>query len=205
MAQSGKTEAKPAMRQHYIFGYGSLVNRATHDYARAHPATLHGWRREWRATTLREVAFLNVVPAPGSAIRGMMLGVAPDDPALQAREYAYARRAVSDAVAHDRDAPAEVSVFAIAPDAHGGDDGQDVARPVYSILLSYVDVVVQGYHREYGAAGVADFFETTDGWQAPVIDDRAAPRYRRSQPQTAALLAMTDDWLGRLSAVVKKL
>jgi len=107
------------MRQHYIFGYGSLVNRATHDYARAHPATLRGWRREWRATTLREVAFLNVVPAPGSAIHGMMLGVAPDDPALQAREYAYARRAVSDAVTHDRDAPAEVSVFAIAPDAHG--------------------------------------------------------------------------------------
>ncbi len=193
MPQSGQTETGSSMRQHYIFGYGSLVNRATHDYARAHPATLRGWRREWRATTLREVVFLNVVPAPGSAIRGMMLGVAPDDPVLQAREYAYARRAVSDAVAHDGDVPAEVSVFAIAPDAHRGDDA---ARPVYSILLSYVDVVVQGYHREFGAAGVAHFFETTDGWQAPVIDDRAAPRYRRSQPQTAALLAMTDDWLG---------
>jgi ChaC-like protein len=185
------------MQGHYIFGYGSLVNRATHDYRRAHPATLRGWRREWRATTLREVAFLNVVPSEASAIQGMILAVASSDPALAKREYAYSPHAVSQAVAHDRDDATEVNVFAIGPDTSGDD------TVGYSLLLSYIDVVVQGYFREFGEAGVARFFETTDGWQAPVINDRAAPRYPRNQPQSRSLRAMTDDWLLRLSAVVK--
>lgn len=49
------------------------------------------------------------------------------------------------------------------------------------LLLSYIDVVVQGYLREFGPEGVRHFFETTEGWHAPIINDRAAPIYPRHQ------------------------
>ena len=51
-----------------FFGYGSLVNRATHDYPGAQPAQLHGWRRVWVRTDLRDVVFLSVRPDPGTTI-----------------------------------------------------------------------------------------------------------------------------------------
>ncbi|MDX5384038.1 MAG: gamma-glutamylcyclotransferase, partial [Rhodobacterales bacterium] len=38
------------MKDAFFFGYGSLVNRATHDYGQARAATLPGWRRAWRHT-----------------------------------------------------------------------------------------------------------------------------------------------------------
>ncbi len=184
-----------AMSETFIFGYGSLVNRATHDYEAAHRATLSGWRRAWRHTTLREVAFLNAMPEPGHDLKGLVLGVPRQAPELDRREYAYTRTDVSQLVDHPLPAPVEINVFAIAP-AHD-DGGQG-----HVLLLSYIDVVAQGYLREYGEAGVRDFFETTEGWDAPVIDDRAAPRYPRAQPAGADLTALVDHWLGEVNARV---
>jgi hypothetical protein len=66
---------------------------------------------------------------------------------------------------------------------------QDVPAP---ILMSYLDVVVQGYLREFGQAGAEDFFATTDGWDIPVLDDRAAPRYPRHQALTGDERALVD-------------
>ena len=56
-----------------FFGYGSLVNVATHDYADPRPAMLHGWRRVWRKTNLREAAYLSVEPANDSTLRGLII------------------------------------------------------------------------------------------------------------------------------------
>jgi hypothetical protein len=66
--------------------------------------------------------------------------------------------------------------------------------------LSYIDVVVQGYLREFGEEGVARFFATTDGWDAPVADDRADPIYLRHQTLTRAERALVDRWLDDLGA-----
>ena len=49
----------------WFFGYGSLVNRATHSYPQAQRARLHNWRRVWVRTAMREVVFLSIHPAPG--------------------------------------------------------------------------------------------------------------------------------------------
>jgi hypothetical protein len=43
-----------------FFGYGSLVNAATHDYPNTRPATLRGWRRTWVQSSSRDIAFLSV-------------------------------------------------------------------------------------------------------------------------------------------------
>jgi len=181
----------------YFFGYGSLVNRATHDHADAYPAQLTGWRRIWRHTTLRPVAYLTVVPVAGAVIDGLIAAVPGADwSALDLREAAYIRTSASHQVRHPLPDSPEIALYAI-PEGHHACPTQ--AHP---ILLSYLDVVVQGYFREFGAAGVQRFFDSTDGWDAPLLDDRAAPRYPRHQSLTATERALTDQHLDRLGVPI---
>lgn len=180
------------MSDPWFFGYGSLVNRATHDYATPRPARLGGWARAWRHTALRPVAFLTAVPAPGTVIEGLIAAVPNADwAALDAREWAYERLPATD-VTHDLTGTPEIALYAV-PEAHQA--APDVAHP---ILLSYLDVVLQGYAREFGEEGVDRFFATTRGWEAPVLDDRALPRYPRSQRLTPAETLLVDQHLDRL-------
>ncbi|NIZ10460.1 gamma-glutamylcyclotransferase family protein [Pseudooceanicola sp. HF7] len=177
----------------HFFGYGSLVNRRTHVYGGARPAVAEGWRRVWRHTALRPFAILTAVPAPGTRIEGLVAAVPGADwAALDEREFAYDRVLTAD-VSHDLAPPPEVAIYTIPEDKH------PPAPEPTAILLSYLDVVVQGYLREFGEAGVARFFETTDGWEAPVLQDRADPAYPRAQPLTPQELALVDHWLDRLA------
>ncbi|MEL6800194.1 MAG: gamma-glutamylcyclotransferase family protein [Pseudomonadota bacterium] len=187
------------MQDPYFFGYGSLVNRATHAHEDAHPATLRGWRRMWRHTALRPVAFLTVVPAPGSRIDGLIAAVPGADwLALDEREHAYDRVSAAE-VAHPLPHSPDVHLYTIPDGKHGAPDR------THPVLLSYVDTVVQGFLNEFGEDGVARFFATTDGWDAPIADDRKTPRYTRHQTLTRAERALVDQHLEGLSAVVQQL
>lgn len=168
-----------------FFGYGSLVNRSTHGWPDARPATLPGWRRVWVHTALRPVAYLSVERA-AAEIDGLTAEVVAGDwAALDAREAAYDKHPVA-ALCHTARTTLPVQVYAVAS-RHAA--APDIRHP---ILLSYIDVVVQGYLRTFGEAGVDRFFATTAGWDAPVLDDRAAPRYPRHQTLTAAETARVD-------------
>ncbi|MBC58740.1 MAG: gamma-glutamylcyclotransferase [Confluentimicrobium sp.] len=183
------------MQDPFFFGYGSLVNRATHGYARAFPARVSGWRRAWRHTVLRPLAFLTAYEAPGEEIDGLIAAVPGDDwAALDTREGAYDRHPVSGPLAHHAPHPVAVQIYAVHP-RHS--DHPDTRHP---ILLSYIDVVVQGYLREYGVEGARRFFDTTDGWDAPIRDDRAAPVYTRHQHLDDDERRFVDRQLSRLSA-----
>lgn len=180
------------MSDPYFFGYGSLVNRSTHDYAAAHPARVRGWRRVWRQTALRPVAFLTAEPDPGAEIDGLIAAVPGADWAqLDAREAGYDRVPVA-GVRHALPDPLEIAIYHIPEDKHPRPDRDQ------PILLSYLDVVFQGYLREYGAAGLEDFVATTAGWEVPLLDDRHAPRYPRHQPLTDAERARFDGILADL-------
>lgn len=171
-----------------FFGYGSLVNRATHDYPGAEPALLAGWRRVWVHTALRPVAFLSVEPAAAVSIAGLVAQVPGADwAALDAREFAYARHAVT----------AQTGAGTLAAQVFAVPQGQAPSAR-HPILLSYLDAVVQGFLREYGARGAAAFFATTAGWDAPMLDDRAAPRYPRAQNLSRSERATVDDALAAL-------
>ena len=186
------------MNAPFFFGYGSLVNRATHDYVDAHPASISGWRRAWRHVIGREVAFLTAVPDPESTIDGLIAHVPGGDwAALDMREHAYARvRATK--VTHQLAELPDIHLYHAPEDMHLP---ATTARPV---LLSYVDVVVQGYLREFGESGVDRFFQTTDGWDAPILNDRSAPIYPRHQTLTARETGLVDTYLKALGASVRK-
>jgi hypothetical protein len=175
-----------------FFGYGSLVNRATHDYAPGEAVTLKGWRRVWRHTRLRDWPYLSAEPADAE-IDGLIAAVPNDDWALlDQREAAYRRHAVL----HDHVTTApgwanRIEIYAV-DEAHG------VAPNHHPILLSYLDTVVQGFLREFGEAGVARFFTTTAGWTT-ILDDRAAPHYPRHQPVSGTERRLVDDHVGALS------
>jgi len=172
------------------FGYGSLVNDRTRPAGGAAArASLAGFRRAWRVRGGRACA-LTVVADPASVVRGLVVTEpAANLPALDAREARYRRAlAVGGALVHDDGAaPApQVHYYAVAPDHDGpGDHG-------CPILLSYVDCVLQGFLDHWGEAGVAHFVETTDGWDVPVLDDRAAPLYARAQRLTPAERDVVD-------------
>jgi hypothetical protein len=180
------------MKHAYFFGYGSLVNRDTHGFGEAHVARLRGWKRVWRHTSLRPVAFLTVVPDEASEIDGLIAAVPGDDwTALDDRERAYNRVPAAHQVTHSLTHRPEIAVYSIPDGAHGQ------PTDTHPALLSYIDVVVQGYLREFGERGAEGFFDTTDGWQTPVLDDRADPIYPRHRVLTSDERAFVDDQLAR--------
>ena len=98
----------------YFFGYGSLVNRATHDYPDARPARLRGWRRCWVKTSARDAVFLSVEPDPATTIDGLIAAVPNADwAALDLREAAYDRIPSGGAIVHDLSPPPQVSHYTV--------------------------------------------------------------------------------------------
>ena len=194
--QNKSTVADPAHA--YFFGYGSLVNRDTHSFGNAHPARLTGWRRTWRTTTRREVAFLSVTKDAGSWIDGLIAPVPDADwHALDLREGAYERLPAEHMVQHPLPHQPRIAVYSV-PDA------SEAAAGSHHLLLSYIDVVVQGYMREFGAGGAQHFFDTTDGWDAPVLDDRATPHYPRACRLNGEERDTVDAGLNRLGVVIRR-
>ncbi|MDF1726832.1 MAG: gamma-glutamylcyclotransferase [Sulfitobacter sp.] len=180
----------------YFFGYGSLVNRQTHVYRDCHRARLRGWRRAWVRTGAREIVFLTVQMDPATTVDGLIAAVPDADwAALDAREAGYARLASGGAVEHPLDPAPDVEHYSIPPEKQHK-EGDHV------ILLSYLDVVVQGFLHEFGDEGVTRFFDTTDGWDTPVLDDRTSPLYPRHQTLEAHETRLVDDHLARLSVSV---
>ena len=176
-----------------FFGYGSLVNRQTHDYDQPRKARVRGWRRAWQATPLRALSYLTVVPAVDDYVEGLIAAVPGADwVALDERERAYARLMDRDDGTHANGQEREVAIYAIPDPIRSAPTDEN------PVLLSYIDVVVQGYLAEFGIDGALHFFETTDGWQAPVINDRAAPIYPRSQVLSAEEQDFVDRELARL-------
>jgi len=185
------------MTDPFFFGYGSLVNRATHSYPNAHRAGLKGWRRAWRSTSLRALAFLTAEPDDACQINGLIAAVPGHDwAALDQRERAYDRHTLNDGLNHEAPHAVTAQIYAVSP--------QHTAPPSvnHPILLSYIDVVVQGYLREFGVAGANDFFNSTDGWNNPVLNDRSDPIYPRHQRLEAEEQLYVDMQLSRLSAQI---
>lgn len=180
------------MAEPFFFGYGSLVNRATHTFPKVNPASITGWRRGWRHTDLREAAFLTAISDPDTTIQGLIAHVPNDDwVALDKREWAYDRVPVTSAVEHSLAYDIDIAVYAVPTERYSKPSAK------HPIMLSYLDVVVQGYLQEFGEDGARQFFETTDGWDIPVLNDRQSPHYPRHQTLSDTETAFVDHHLAQ--------
>jgi cation transport regulator ChaC len=181
------------------FGYGSLVNRATHRTGILHavPARLKGWRRVWRPRPDMPgfpAALLSIRPDPDAVCDGLVVfDRAENLAAVDAREARYRRIAL---------APGALDCAAALPD--GVDVHVYVAQedvPPHPepprILRSYLDAVLQGFLAEHGEAGARRFLAETEGFDTPIHDDRAAPIYPRAVRLAAAEAALVDALLAQ--------
>ena len=176
------------MRDAVFFGYGSLVNGVTHAYPGLRAARLDGWGRGWRRAPGRRVSLLTALPG-GNGIDGALAIVPGGDwAALDAREASYARHP-----ARARSGTEDVAAAVYAVTAPVPSEGAP-------ILMSYLEVVVQGFLDLHGAGGATRFFAETDGWEAPVFDDRAAPLYPRHVPPSAEASRVLADGLEGVGA-----
>lgn len=176
------------MQDAYFFGYGSLVNRQTHDYSDAKPATIKGWRREWRRSHAYGRTFLSAVRDPDGRIGGLIARVPKGDwAALDKREAGYSRHDVASTEILTPHV-ARPQIYAIAPEA------SVMPCENYPIRLSYLDVVIAGFLQEFGPDGVADFFVSTTGWSV-VANDRKRPLYARAVPVGREVEALVDAYL----------
>lgn len=158
----------------WVFGYGSLVNPATHSYVQTRPAILNGWRREWRHfidTPDHKTVSLTVKRDPNYRIAGLIAFVpAADCAALDQREKGYDRITLTHAELSHNDA--KIVLYQSQAPRDGASS--------HPILQSYLDAVLQGFFAQHGRAGIIDFLQTTSGWKTPIKRDRHAPIYPRS-------------------------
>lgn len=201
----GKTgqEIGPTMTDsEYIayFGYGSLVNRATHRtrIVDAVPARLDGWRRSWRPradTSVFDVAILSVTREPASTTRGLLVIDRIENlPSIDERERHYDRVLLDqDEIAHGAELPPDCPVY-----VYEVPDTPDLSFGTQRILRSYLDAVLQGYLKEHGESSVRQFVEETVAFEIGILDDRSNPLYQRNVTLSGFEQALFDDVLSHL-------
>lgn len=185
----------------YYFGYGSLVNRDTRPVGEfSDPATLKGWRRVWENRTAdparsKQCTSLSIERLADPSV-GSIEGVIARMPAsgltqLDERETGYDRLklsvdqfAVTDRVETD-------FVYVYQSEL----PHRFLANEEHPILQSYIDCVLAGYLKQFGAAGMQAMVDSTRGWDRPVMDDRAAPHYPRAVDIDANLQLRIDQLL----------
>lgn len=185
------------------FGYGSLVNRATHrtDIVDAVPAHLVGWRRRWmpRANNaVYDVAILSVTRDGASTTDGLLVIDRVDNlPAIDEREGDYLRRTIPRSeITHEANLPSDCPVYVYEiPEEPGLSFGSQ------RILRSYLDAVLQGFLVEHGEAAVRRFVDETEAFEIGLLDDRHDPMYRRSVNLSADEQALIDEVLDHLPIV----
>ncbi|MEP1442634.1 MAG: gamma-glutamylcyclotransferase family protein [Hyphomicrobiales bacterium] len=166
---------------HY-FGYGSLINDQTRPPALiAQNAVLNGWRREWRVTgalstswdATHNICALSVRPDSQCSIAGVLVEEPVGNLAsLDEREVRYQRL---DVEVETQSGNRQASYVYQALKEHSDWGSADAP-----ICLSYVDCVLQGVIHRFGEEALGAFFETTDGWHVPILNDRSQPIYPRS-------------------------
>jgi hypothetical protein len=184
------------------FGYGSLVNRATHRTTNvdAAPARLAGWRRCWRPRPDMPgfpAALLTIREEPGAFCDGLLVvDLAENLAAVDAREARYRRIAVPlESLETAAPVPPGCPVYVYVAETEVPPHPEPPR-----ILQSYLDAVLQGFLQVHGEEGLRRFVQETEGFETPLHADRLSPAYPRAVALAEAEAALFDALLtGRLA------
>lgn len=188
------------MSRHYILGYGSLISsesRAkTGETGQVWPVKLHGFERHWSIMSPEfGMSSVAVVKAEAKACNGVLIEVPEDQFALfDKREQGYQRTQL------EREQLTPYLDDELPDGTYWIYHAQEVVEPHIEcpIALSYVDVILSGC-LEHGDSFATDFLALTQGWRAPLHNDRLQPRYPRAQTN------LSTERLNRLLAPVTTL
>lgn len=184
------------MSDKLVFAYGSLVNsRARPAGVRTVPATLLGWVRQWMhcvETAQGKTCVLMAAPSPATKIQGLVLIYDNGDfVELDEREVGYFRVKVSARLLTPELAKENIDCYVYVGNMAHRRPGSNE----FPIWRSYLDCILAGYLELGGRPAAEDFIATTQGWGAPILDDRHRPRYPRAVSLTPAELHEIDDIL----------
>jgi len=185
-----------------FFGYGSLVNELTlskkYDIQ---SGKIQNWKREWKHcvdTTFGRVCALTASRIEDALIDGVFIRCNEIElKQFDEREIGYDRMGIarSDVVYSSGPLPDRLYIYTSGPEHYR------VGDFYYPIWLSYVEVVMYGYLMMFGEAGVDRFIQSTEGWSAPIIDDRQNPRYPRFTKISDEHRRLIETWLHSICEV----
>ena len=179
----------------YVFGYGSLLERASRtrtnpDAVSAWPARVTGYQRGWFHRFAEHVGFtctfLGAVTAAGQTINGVIYKV-EDIESTKNRETGYTAIALAADQIEMLDGgkpwpnadDMKVYIFVSNPDAIAPTREPTVELPM---VQSYVDMCIHGcleldsLYRATTGEFTQEFIRTTTGWNANWVNDRTYPR-----------------------------
>jgi cation transport regulator ChaC len=185
------------MITNYVFGYGSLLERASRtrtnpDAIGAWPARVTGYQRGWFHQFADHVGssctFLGAVKAASKTINGAIYGVA-DIESTKQRETGYTATRLEAGVITMLDGGGplalkidgkDVNVYIFVSNEESiSRTGEPTSR--FPMVQSYVDLCINGcleleslYRTATGFA--QEFITTTSGWNANWVNDRIYPR-----------------------------
>jgi len=150
-----------------------------------------------------KICALTVTPDVRAEIAGAVLFQSADGLAeLDERESGYRRVRVPVHLERPDPITTEIDCFTYIGDSAHYKRGSDE----YPIWRSYLDCVLVGYFELGGRGAMENFIASTQGWDAPILDDRRMPLYPRAVALTSDLERGIDDTLaerGVLKNLVK--
>jgi hypothetical protein len=178
----------------YVFGYGSLLERAPRtrtnpEAVGAWPARVTGYQRGWYHNADKvgsSCTFLGAERVKGQTINGVVYAV-NDIEATKRREIGYTAVALGadDIMMLDGSGPLKIGadlqvyIFLSNPESISKDREP---TPKFPIVQSYVDICINGcleleaLYRGVKGSFTQEFIRTTSGWNANWVNDRIYPR-----------------------------
>jgi len=182
-----------------IFSYGSLLNKNTWSFkAELELVSLKGWIRQWRQIVQLDkskICALTIYPNSNTTIEGILLKVdKATELSLGEREIGYEKTIIAGKDIIEQNTEIQLT-NETAITYVGSKATTSWASEEAPILLSYVDVVVKGYFDLFGWEGVTNFFNSTQGWNLPILDDRDEPIYPRAAKHDKKFIDFIDQQL----------
>ncbi len=167
------------MEEHYIFGYGSLINQEsrekTGNSGTAIPVRVQGVQRSWSQISPRSrICAVGVIFKKGASCNGVSFLVSESElPKFDERESGYDRVLLN---------PHQILRWESQKHLPGKCWTYRLKQPKASsqecpIAQSYIDVAMSGC-LEISEAFAEEFVTTTAGWSPFMLNDRANPQYR---------------------------